>query len=184
MIRYSDYLAHFNPNHDPRTGQFASGPTANFSYRKVKRVAKKDAKEFARAKMFYGEGAGNRRKLIKASVQEKSKDPRYKDLFDQFLQEQDMSKHASAAKAERTRKDIAKGTAKTARGVYHTIVGDGAKVAASVALGFTILRATGYDQKVGQALKSGFNSVVNFVTTRTGKLKFEDLMARYGGSSV
>lgn len=40
--------------------------------------AKKDAKEFARAKMFYGEGAGNRRKLIKATVSERSKDPGYK----------------------------------------------------------------------------------------------------------
>lgn len=29
----------------------------------TRRTAQKDAKEFAEAKMFYGEGAGNRRKL-------------------------------------------------------------------------------------------------------------------------
>ena len=46
--------------------------------RKAQKLAKKDAKEFARAKMFYGEGAGNRRKLIKATVQQRSKDPVYK----------------------------------------------------------------------------------------------------------
>ena len=35
---------------------------------KTIRNAKKDAHEFARAKMFYGEGAGTRRKLIKAKM--------------------------------------------------------------------------------------------------------------------
>lgn len=37
--------------------------------RSTKRVAKRDAKEYARAQMYYGEGAGNRRKLIKATVE-------------------------------------------------------------------------------------------------------------------
>lgn len=34
----------------------------------VRRRARRDAKEFTQAKMYYGEGAGNRRKLIKATV--------------------------------------------------------------------------------------------------------------------
>ena len=53
--------------------------------RKTQKQAKKDAKEFARAKMFYGEGAGTRRKLIKNTVQERSKDPVYKKAFDEAL---------------------------------------------------------------------------------------------------
>ena len=36
--------------------------------RKTKSEARKDAHEYARAKMFYGEGAGIRRKKIKARV--------------------------------------------------------------------------------------------------------------------
>ena len=36
--------------------------------RKTDRAARKDAKEFTQAKMYYGEGAGNRRKTIKAKV--------------------------------------------------------------------------------------------------------------------
>lgn len=35
--------------------------------------ARKDATEFARAKMFFGQGAGTRRKLIKNSVEAKKK---------------------------------------------------------------------------------------------------------------
>lgn len=38
---------------------------------RISKEAEKDAIEFARAKMFYGEGAGNRRKLIKNSVEAK-----------------------------------------------------------------------------------------------------------------
>jgi hypothetical protein len=41
--------------------------------RSTSRDAAKDAKEFARAKAFYGEGAGTRRKLIRGTVEGKSK---------------------------------------------------------------------------------------------------------------
>lgn len=40
--------------------------------RKTDRAARKDAKEFTQAKMYYGEGAGNRRKMIKAKVDRKT----------------------------------------------------------------------------------------------------------------
>lgn len=36
--------------------------------RKTDRAARKDAKEFTQAKMYYGEGAGNRRKMINLSL--------------------------------------------------------------------------------------------------------------------
>lgn len=75
------------------------------SPRKAASRAKKDAKEFARAKMFYGEGAGTRRKLIRNVVNERSKDPNYKRAFDEALSKQDMAKHVQKAKAERARKD-------------------------------------------------------------------------------
>lgn len=68
--------------------------------------ARKDAEEFARARSFYGEGAGTRRKLIKQTVEAKSKNlPGYKQAFDHHLERQDMSKHASKAVSERNRKD-------------------------------------------------------------------------------
>lgn len=51
----------------------------------VRRRARRDAKEFTQAKMYYGEGAGNRRKLIKATVKARSKDPFYKSEFDKAV---------------------------------------------------------------------------------------------------
>lgn len=76
--------------------------------RRTAKRAQKDAKEYARAKMFYGEGAGTRRKLIKNTVKERSKDPNYKKAFDEALANQDMAKHVKKAQHERTRKDIRK----------------------------------------------------------------------------
>lgn len=76
--------------------------------RSVNRSAKKDAKEFARAKAFTGEGAGNRRKHIKTSVETKSKrDPNYKKAFESHLSREAtvMDKHVTKAKSERKRID-------------------------------------------------------------------------------
>lgn len=74
--------------------------------RKTDKAAKKDAQEFARAKMYYGDGAGTRRKLINKSVEAKrSKDPQYAKAFDNHLSKQDYSIHATKAQKERTSTD-------------------------------------------------------------------------------
>lgn len=120
---------------------------ADAKHRKTaSKMARKDAEEFARAKMFYGKGAGNRRKLIKATVDERSKDPYYKEYFDQYLSQQDMAKHAKKAASERHRKDVTEGAAKTARGAINAANGNlGAASASGVAVyrGFRLLRNLG-----------------------------------------
>lgn len=63
--------------------------------------------------MHYGEGAGNRRKLIKA----RSKDPFYKSEFD-------MSKRASQARRQRGRKNARNSAGKTVRGVGNIATGN------------------------------------------------------------
>lgn len=110
--------------------------------------AKKDAEEFARAKMFYGEGAGTRRKLIKAKVNEKSKDAAYKEAFDYALSQQDMSKHAEAAKRERKAKDIKNSTEKIGRSVVNTLAGNPERATASVLAVYGVLHFTGLDKKI------------------------------------
>ena len=110
---------------DPETGVLA----------KTSREAKKDAAEFSRAKMFYGDGAGTRRKLIKATVESKSiKDPDYKKAFDHHMSKQDMGIHASKARSERRRKDVTASTAKTARGVKNIVTKTAAPVTISAIL--------------------------------------------------
>lgn len=134
------------------------------------REAKKDAGEFARAKMFYGEGAGTRRKLIKATVESKAKkDPKYKEAFDHHLNSQDLGKHASKARGERKRKDVVGTTGKTARGVYRSLSGGFGSVSmasAAVAGAYLLAKQNGYDQVVANAAKTTYRSVVNNVRAR------------------
>jgi gp021 len=43
--------------------------------------------------MFYGEGAGTRRKLIKNTVKERQKDPIYKKAYEEVLNNQNMAEY-------------------------------------------------------------------------------------------
>lgn len=92
--------------------------------RSTNRAAKKDAKEFTRAKMYYGEGAGNRRKLIKARVAQRSKDPSYKKAFDHHVANTDWEKRGKEARAKRGRADAVKGAGKAARGAKNVALGN------------------------------------------------------------
>jgi hypothetical protein len=125
------------------------------------REARKDAQEFARAKLFYGEGAGNRRKLIKATVNAKSsRDPSYKAAFDHHLGQQDLSEHASAARGERRRRDTKAKVGKNVRAANRAINGpfaSGAAVAIAVSA-YGGLKASGLDKKVMSAGRSFINS--------------------------
>lgn len=106
--------------------------------RSTDREARKDADEFARAKLFYGQGAGTRRKLIKATVEsKKAKDPDYAKAFDRNLAKQDLAKQASGARKERKRKDRTDRTKKQAGFVARKFTGEmGTQAAfAAVAVG-------------------------------------------------
>lgn len=102
---------------------------------KVNREASKDAKEHARAKAFYGEGAGTRRKLIKQKVEGKaSRLPGYKQAFDHHLALQDTSKHVDKAVAERKRTDRKKGVKQVAGSLARRATGEmGTKAAFTAA---------------------------------------------------
>lgn len=111
---YRDYLQH----HGVKGMKWGVRRRPEGVSRRTNRAARKDAKEFARAKMFYGEGAGTRRKLIKAKVNSRSKkDPSYEKAFNYHLDNQDMGRHAEKARSERRRKNMASGAKRTARGV-------------------------------------------------------------------
>jgi hypothetical protein len=128
--------------------------------RATNKEARKDAQEFARAKLFYGEGAGTRRKLIKASVEAKTKrDPTYKAAFDHHLAQQDLSVHAQKARGERKRKDTKAKVGKNVRAANRAINGpfaSGAAVALAVSA-YGGLKATGLDKKVMQAGRNFMN---------------------------
>lgn len=101
---------------------------------KTNKEAHKDAVEFARAKMFFGKGAGTRRKLIGKSVEAKSaKDPAYKKAFDHHLAKQDLSVHASKAVSERSRTDKKESAKKSAGFIARKLTGEMGTTAAFTA---------------------------------------------------
>lgn len=140
---------------------------------RTNREAKKDANEHAKAQMFYGEGAGNRRKLIKAKVNSKSsKDPLYKKAFDYHSDNQDMAKRAVSARGERKRKDVVKGTAKTARGVKNLAMKTGAPVAVSSLVLYTAYQNPKVRQTVNNGAKTAYSAAKNSPATKAVKKQF------------
>lgn len=140
--------------------------------RGTNKAALKDAREFARAKMFYGDGAGTRRKLIKAKVESLSKkDPNYKRAFDHHLTKQDMAVHASKAKRERKRKNVAGSAAKTTRGVSHYLRGNpqyASAAAAMLAGGAMWAHRNGVDKAILKAGKTALSQLKNANNIKPG----------------
>ena len=149
--------------------------------KKTIRQASKDAKEYARAKMYYGDGAGNRRKLINATVKQRSKDPLYKKAFDSELAGKDWAKEASKAKSERHRKDVKNNTEKTARGVVNTVRGNGMYAgAAAFVIGTGVTAYIRNKPKVDATIKGAFNRVVNKVNYAKAMNQAQDFFRRNG----
>jgi hypothetical protein len=134
--------------------------------RKTDRDAKRDADEFAKAKMFYGNGAGTRRKLIKAKVEQKSKaNPGYKAAFEHHVGNQDLAKRADQAVSTRRRKDVKAKVGQGARGINRHINGPFAGGLAAVAAvsAYKYASSKGYN---AQAAQMGKNFVENLLRSR------------------
>lgn len=87
----------------------------------VRRQAKRDAQ----ARAHYGEGAGNRRKLINQTVESRRKTREgYSEAFDSYAPQQNQAKHVQKAKAQRHRVDARNSVVKTARGIKNILVGN------------------------------------------------------------
>ena len=128
--------------------------------KKIDRQAKKDAKEYARAKVSYGIGAGNKRKLINHTVKQRSRDSKeYKEAFEKYLEQEDMGKHTAAAKREHAINETKHKTGVVARGIYHSIIKDGAKVAVGVAAAYAIAHKTGLDKKIANFATTKMNDI-------------------------
>jgi hypothetical protein len=131
--------------------------------RSIDRMARKDAKESALAKMYYGEGAGTRRKLINKSVEAKIKrDPNYAKAFAAQLAKQDLSVAATKAVRKRSRTDKTNTIKKTGKAAARQLTGEMGTAAA-----FVGLAATGYafsqSPKGQQIVKQGMSRLKNAI---------------------
>lgn len=157
----ADYLAHYGVL-GMHWGQHKAKELGVNS--RVYNDAKKDAKEYTQAKMYYGQGAGTRRKLINNKVASKSRNPDYKKAFDHHVSITNMDKRVSQAKSKRHRADAAAGAAKTARGIKNTLTGNARYATVSaIALGSAgvYIHRKGYD-------RMAYNAIKNSSTVKTG----------------
>lgn len=141
----------------------------------VRRRARRDAKEFTQAKMYYGEGAGKRRKLIKA----RSKDPFYKSEFDKAVANTDMSKRASQARRQRGRKNARSSAGKTVRGVGNIATGNVSRAGGALALGYL-----GYQGAKAAGIAPTERELLTKAAKGARKIKrvvqHDDVLAHYG----
>ena len=89
----------------------------HYTDKQIDKIARKDARRYADAKMYYGEGAGNRRKLLKAELDRKKKDPRYAKLFEEYAANENYARSADRAKFERGARDTGKKVKRVAKAV-------------------------------------------------------------------
>jgi len=145
----------------------------------VRRRARRDAKEYTLAKMYYGEGAGNRRKLIKAKVKAHSKDPFYKSEFNKAVANTDMSKRASQAQRQRGRKNARNTTGKTVRGIGNIASGNVSRAGGALALGYL-----GYKGAKAAGVAPSEREILTKAVKGARKIKrvvrHDDVLAHYG----
>lgn len=119
----------------------------------IERIAAKDAAKWAEAELFFGEGAGTRRKLLSADIGYKTENvseyyPAFKKAYDKL----NFSQLAMKAAKERQHIDRANMMGKNARAI---IRGDrrGLSTGLAIIVGVIyVAHQTGYDQKI---LKEG-----------------------------
>lgn len=147
----------------------------------TRRKAKKDAKETARAKMYYGEGAGNRRKLIKAKVANRRKDLKgYSEEYDKALAKEDPNRHLDAARRERKAADAKKQAGKNARGLYRLATGQGFRnVAFSAAVLYGAAKLTGADKYTAEKIKQGAKAAAPYVQRGVAQAKVRAAQGKF-----
>jgi len=143
----------------PKTNGVYDRPDGTKDTDRLKKDAKKDAEDMARAKAYYGEGAGNRRKQIRNRISERMKDPDYKAEYEKQLAAQDMSKHQKAANRERHAQDAKNAVAKTGRGIKNLIMGVGSASMAAVAI-YNVAKLTGADKKIAELGKKAVSDII------------------------
>ena len=141
----------------------------------IAKLAAKDAAEWARAEMFFGEGAGTRRKLLEAEIAHKIENiSEYHEAFKRAYANQNMAEHAIKAAKERKNIDRA---AKVSKNVNALIRGDRRSLSTGVFIIFAIgyvAHQTGYDQKAYDEGKKYYRKLKKEIAIRKMQRQWND----------
>lgn len=147
--------------------------------RKQRYLAKKDAKETAKANMYYGDGAGVRRRHINSIVNRRSKDPTYKKAYEEYLAKQNMARIVAESKRERKREDFKNGVKEKVHRVSDTIMDHPVRTAKTVALvtaAALMAHRYGIDKTILKNAKMAFDNAKTFVQNRDLRRKVEQIL--------
>lgn len=115
----------------------------------MEKLANQDAERWAAAEMFYGEGAGTRRKLLDAELQSKFSDtPGYYEAFLNAYNSLDMNKFAEKAIKERKAIDRAAKASQNFRAMKNGNMRGLTNGLFLLAGAAYLAHATGYDKKI------------------------------------
>ena len=141
---------------------------------KIEKMAAADAQRWAAAEMFYGDGAGTRRKLLNAELQERLvrlADTDYADLFNLEYELLDMNKFAQAAIKERKSIDRAAKAGKNLRALKSGNLNN-LSTGVFVVVGLAwVAHQTGYDKKIEAEAKKAWARVKLEYTVRKEGVK-------------
>lgn len=106
-VAYEDYLMHHGIKGQKwgvRRFQNPDGSLTAKGMKRYNRYAKKDAKKWAKAQMDYGEGAGVKRRHIKARIEARSKgNEYYKNKFEEYSNQEVKNKDKYARQSHKRR---------------------------------------------------------------------------------
>jgi len=126
----------------------------------IDKIAKKDAFNWARAEMFFGTGAGTRRKLLEAEIAHKVETiSGYHESFNKWYSKQNFADHAIAAAKERKHIDRVSMLKRNGRGL---LTGNRRQLTGTVLTGvlvWGVLVETGYDKPIKAEVKKRYEQV-------------------------
>jgi hypothetical protein len=138
----------------------------------LNKMASKDAARWAYAEMFFGEGAGTRRKLLNAEIAQKMVAiPGYQETFESAMAKQDMAQHAFKAAKERKAIDRSAAVKRNVRGI---LTGNTRGLTNTVLTGLTIyaiLHQTGLDEPIKQEIKARYHKVRLWAAVKRDEMK-------------
>lgn len=143
-MEVDEYISYFGISDEELTHFRVEG--MKWGERHARRMARADANEFAKARAYYGQGAGTRRKLVKAKVDTRFNNPQYKAEFEHVLSGQNAEINSVQA------------IGKPNRSVTET--------GATVTSGETFLHKTGLDKEAYNKIKSAASSKTTYEQVR------------------
>lgn len=137
---------------------------------KLEKMAKEDAYEWGLAQMFFGEGAGTRRKLVAAKIDQRVIDiPGYEEALDKAYAKIDQIEMAEKALALRKRIDRSAKAGKNLRAIRTGNL-QNLSTGVFVAVGVVyVAHITGYDEVVKDEAKRLYRKVKTEVQVRKAR---------------